>query len=146
MSRVRVPPVRLIKPQQRSRRTGVRQKDGKKKPRIVANIRGFFVKVLSCMVLRAGGDWGASSDCGSRCRYAYGSLSNSAAPSGARGKFLPKNPFYLGVKSSAYSCRRKLSLQNWQIVVIGFVDAKRFLDAVKRGGILLVIVDCKNKR
>ena len=145
MSRVRAPPVRLIKPQQRSRRTGVRQKDGKK-PRIVANIRGFFVKALSCMVLPAGGAWGDSSNCGSRCRFTDRSLSSSTVTSGARGKFLPKNPFYLGVKSLAYSCCRKLSLQNWQIVVIGFVDAKCFLDAVKRGGILLVIVDCKNKR
>ncbi len=98
------------------------------------------------MVLLAGGYWDNSSNCGSRCRDAADSLSNSNVTAGARGKFLPKNPFYLGVKSSAYSCRRKLSLQNWQIVVIGFVDAKRFLDAVKRGGILLVIVDCKNKR
>ena len=146
MSRVRVPPVRLIKPQQRSRRTGVRQKDGKKASDSCKYPGLFFVKAFSCMVLLAGGHWDSSSRCGSRCRAAATSISVSDVDHGARGRLLPKNPFYLGVKSSAYSCRRKLSLQNWQIVVIGFVDAKRFLDAVKRGGILLVIVDCKNKR
>ncbi|MBQ9236105.1 MAG: hypothetical protein IJ184_06560 [Alphaproteobacteria bacterium] len=44
----------------------------------------------SCMVLLAGGFWGDSSHCGSRCRDAYHSLSNTYVHAGARGRSLPK--------------------------------------------------------
>lgn len=40
----------------------------------------------SCMILLAGGDWGDSSHCGSRCRIAGFSLSDASVVSGARGR------------------------------------------------------------
>ena len=40
----------------------------------------------SCMVLLAGGAWVASSHCGSRCRSADISLSNTIVDAGARGR------------------------------------------------------------
>lgn len=44
----------------------------------------------SCMVLLAGGLWGDSSRCGSRCRIASDSLSIAGVADGARGRSLPK--------------------------------------------------------
>lgn len=80
------------------------------------------------MVLLAGGYWGHSSYCGSRCRVADFSLSTTRVYTGARGAWPPKGSFHLGgekVSKSTPLIRSgrgvNLRLQNRQIFGIGAV-------------------------
>ena len=86
------------------------------------------LEALSCMVLLAGGYWGSSSNCGSRCRIANNSLSDASVLSGARGRSLPKGSFHLGGEKVSISTPLirsgrgvNLRLQNRQIFGIGAV-------------------------